>query len=129
MLVVANPERQGLVTGLAHPGGNATGISNVLRDTMRAFAWLLVVAGLASALVAFFIAATRPPASPWQLFGVGIGLAVVGIILIARRKSDSDRSVDPALALMGLVLLIAAAVLLGIWIRRDGRRSGARGRR
>jgi ABC-type uncharacterized transport system substrate-binding protein len=30
MLAVANPERQGLVTSLAHPGGNVTGMSNQL---------------------------------------------------------------------------------------------------
>jgi len=30
MLGVGNPERQGLVTGLAHPGGNMTGNSNQL---------------------------------------------------------------------------------------------------
>ncbi len=29
---------------------------------------------------------------------------------------------DQALALVGLVLLITAAVLLGIWIKSDGRR-------
>jgi uncharacterized membrane protein HdeD (DUF308 family) len=53
-----------------------------------AFAWLLVVAGFASAVVAFFLAATRPASSPWLLFVVGIGLAVLGIILIAVRGPE-----------------------------------------
>src|SRR5262249_40877645 len=30
LLAVANPERQGLVASLAHPGGNVTGVSNQL---------------------------------------------------------------------------------------------------
>ena len=50
---------------------------------MRAFAWLLVVAGFVSAVVAFFIDAARPASNPWLVFVVGVGLAVVGIILIA----------------------------------------------
>ena len=48
----------------------------------QAFAWLLVVAGFASAVVAFFIDAERPAANPWLLFTVGVGLAVVGLILL-----------------------------------------------
>ena len=54
---------------------------------MRALAWLLVVAGFASAVGAFVVAATMPASSPWPVFVVGIGLAVVGIILIARSSS------------------------------------------
>ena len=49
----------------------------------QAFAWLLVIAGFVSAVVAFFIDAERPATNPWLLFIVGVGLAVVGIILIA----------------------------------------------
>ena len=49
---------------------------------MRPLAWLLVIAGFASAVVAFFIDAERPAANPWLLFIIGVGLAVVGIILI-----------------------------------------------
>ena len=49
---------------------------------MRAFAWLLVVAGFVSAVAAFFMDAERPASNPWGLFTVGVGLAVVGIILI-----------------------------------------------
>ena len=49
----------------------------------QAFAWLLVVAGFVSAVVAFFIDAEKPASNPWLLFIVGVGLAVVGIILIA----------------------------------------------
>lgn len=48
----------------------------------QAFAWLLVVAGFVSAVAAFFIDAERPASNPWRLFSVGVGLAVVGIILI-----------------------------------------------
>jgi len=48
----------------------------------QAFAWFLVIAGFVSAVVAFFIDAERPAANPWLLFTVGVGLAVVGIILI-----------------------------------------------
>ena len=48
----------------------------------QAFAWLLIVAGFASAVVAFFIDAERPAANPWLLFIIGVGLAVVGVILI-----------------------------------------------
>ena len=36
---------------------------------------------------------------------------------------------DWGLALVGIALLIVAAVLLGIWIKGDGRRSGRRRRR
>lgn len=53
---------------------------------MRALAWLLVVAGFASAVVAFYIAASRSPSSPRLLFVVGIGLTVVGITLIVRQQ-------------------------------------------
>jgi peptidoglycan/LPS O-acetylase OafA/YrhL len=49
----------------------------------QAFAWLLVIAGFGSAVVAFFLDAERPATNPWLLFIVGVGLAVVGIILIA----------------------------------------------
>ena len=49
----------------------------------QAVAWLLVIAGFLSAVVAFFIDAERPATNPWRLFIVGVGLAVVGIILIA----------------------------------------------
>jgi len=52
----------------------------------QAFAWLLVAAGFASAVVAFFIDAERPASNPWLLFVVGVGLAVVGIVLIARSQ-------------------------------------------
>jgi len=52
-------------------------------NPLRAFAWLLVVAGFVSAVVAFFIDAARPASNPWLVFVVGVGLAVVGIILIA----------------------------------------------
>jgi uncharacterized membrane protein HdeD (DUF308 family) len=48
----------------------------------QAFAWLLVIAGFVSAVVAFFIDAERPATNPWLLFIVGVGMAVVGIILI-----------------------------------------------
>jgi len=48
----------------------------------QAFAWLLVVAGFVSAVVAFFIDAEKPASNPWLLFIVGVVLAVVGIILI-----------------------------------------------
>ena len=48
----------------------------------QAFAWLLVVAGFVSAVAAFFIDAERPATNPWLLFIVGVGMAVVGIILI-----------------------------------------------
>jgi len=49
----------------------------------QAAAWLLVIAGFVSAVVAFFIDAERPATNPWLLFVAGVGLAVVGIILIA----------------------------------------------
>ena len=52
----------------------------------QAFAWLLIVAGFVSAVVAFFIDAEKPASNPWLLFVVGVGLAVVGIILIARDR-------------------------------------------
>ena len=48
----------------------------------QAFAWLLVIAGFVLAVVAFFIDAERPTTNPWLLFIVGVGVAVVGIILI-----------------------------------------------
>jgi len=48
----------------------------------QAFAWLLVVAGFVSAVVAFFLDAEKPASNPWLLFVVGVVLAVVGIILI-----------------------------------------------
>ena len=49
----------------------------------QAAAWLLVIAGFVSAVVAFFLDAERPATNPWLLFVAGVGLAVVGIILIA----------------------------------------------
>ena len=48
----------------------------------QAFAWLLVVAGFVSAVVAFFLDAEKPASNPWLLFIVGVVLAVVGIVLI-----------------------------------------------
>ena len=53
---------------------------------MRTLAWLLVVVGFAAAVAAFFIDAARPASNPWLLFVVGVILAVVGIILIARSQ-------------------------------------------
>jgi hypothetical protein len=44
-------------------------------DPMRALACLLVVAGFASAVAAFFIAVTMPASSPSVLFVGGVGLA------------------------------------------------------
>src|SRR5215510_9436660 len=64
---------------IRHPRGVPRALGPYVKQT---FAWLLVIAGFVSAVVAFFIDAERPAANPWLLFIVGVGLAVVGIILI-----------------------------------------------
>jgi len=67
-------------TRIRHPRGAPRALEPYVKQTL---AWLLVAAGFVSAVVAFFIDAERPATNPWLLFIVGVGLAVVGIILIA----------------------------------------------
>ncbi len=49
----------------------------------RAGAWLLIVAGVAMAVAAFFVAATTIAATLWPVFAAGFGLVVLGIIVLA----------------------------------------------
>jgi len=53
---------------------------------MRPLAWVLVVAGFATAVAGFWIAASHPLSNPWLLFVVGLALAVLGIVLLMRRR-------------------------------------------
>ena len=53
---------------------------------MRLLAWPLVIAGSVSAIFAFWIAASRPLSNPWLPFVVGLVLAVLGIVLLMRRR-------------------------------------------
>ena len=54
---------------------------------MRAFAWRCVVAGLALAVAAFFIAANAPTVNPWPSLVVGFCLTALGIVMLAIRQN------------------------------------------
>ena len=56
-------------------------------DAVLAFAWLLVIAGLALVVTSFVIAASRPAISPWPSLVVGFCLTILGIM----RNGDRER--------------------------------------
>src|SRR5262249_6992370 len=55
-------------------------------NRVRSIAWVLIIAGFAAAVVAFWIGATRPLSNPWVVFVMGIVLAIVGVVLLARQR-------------------------------------------
>jgi uncharacterized membrane protein HdeD (DUF308 family) len=53
---------------------------------MRAFGWLLIIAGVLLAVTAFFITANAPRLSPWPALVGGFCLTGVGIIVLMNRR-------------------------------------------
>jgi hypothetical protein len=64
-------------------------------------AWLLAGAGAVLVLLSFTldyryaIERADPPAFRWGLFGIGVGMAVGGLVLGARRRSEGSRPGGP----------------------------------
>ena len=54
---------------------------------MRAFGWLLIVAGVLLAVTAFFITANAPTHNPWPSLVGGFCLTGFGIIVLMIRKT------------------------------------------
>ncbi len=56
----------------------------------HASAWLLIGAGVALAVVAFFIAATTIAVTPWLVLAAGFGLVVLGILVLATQRPKRE---------------------------------------
>ena len=64
----------------------------LISAAMRILGWVLVVAGVALAVLSFFIAANAPNVNPFPWLGAGFALAAIGIVVLAtqgKRRRDA----------------------------------------
>jgi uncharacterized membrane protein HdeD (DUF308 family) len=57
---------------------------------MRAVAWLCILAGVALAVAAFFIASKNPAIDPWPSLIAGFCVTTVGIVLLTKETRSDD---------------------------------------